>query len=305
MRDRKTVLAGILLVLVVVIGVLLINKQSGVLGLFPSSSEQIAGKGEILMNKIDGRRINDPPCEGLFHAKFSVEPKKIEESILPDEETLRRFSISEGHLDPDLASDYKILTRKCGDECYKHLIWDIRKGEALGEEFESNFGLDSRVDSNLLVVNPERNLPEKEVRPIFTTFYVIDRKVEGEGPDRIVTEEKELLRLCQNVPDELTDLIKEKLALETSFDKDKILLAIFFAEDKYLRAATQDILPDGSRERPGRYVFAKKDDIGDWRIVLDSLRPYDCSFIKSEGFPEYMYQDCDYVEPERLRDEAQ
>lgn len=63
---------------------------------------------------------------------------------------------------PNFAGKFTIVGWSCGANCEDHAIIDAETGKILVFGFVSNYGIDSRKDSTLLVVNPQKNIPSKE-----------------------------------------------------------------------------------------------------------------------------------------------
>ncbi|KKU48907.1 hypothetical protein A3H10_04595 [Candidatus Uhrbacteria bacterium RIFCSPLOWO2_12_FULL_46_10] len=73
----------------------------------------------------------------------------------------------------NFAGHYSIVEWGCGTSCQDHAIVDVQSGKIIHYSLPSFYGLEYKLDSSLLVVNPAANLPEDSEQTITSDYYVL------------------------------------------------------------------------------------------------------------------------------------
>ena len=106
-----------------------------------------------------GPRFEDFPAT----EEFSGTPAPVDLASQPWA-SLYRTVLREGAADgPDFAGAYTVVSWGCGTQCQQWAVVDARTGRVHGFPFDSGLGLDYRLDSRLVVVNPLQ--PDEEPWP--------------------------------------------------------------------------------------------------------------------------------------------
>lgn len=115
--------------------------------------------------KFEDYPVNSPP--------FTGNHSPIDFNSHPQANTFRdnlNYGIQYG---PNFAQHYTIVTWGCGTLCEVFAIVDAYTGAVYFPGFSSSVGLDFRLNSNLLIVNPPENLQSTTVPPGIETEYFI------------------------------------------------------------------------------------------------------------------------------------
>lgn len=79
---------------------------------------------------------------------------------------------------PNFSGHYVIASWGCGTACQESAIINASDGKILVFGIISEYGVQTRVNSKLLVINPKENLPdnltEEEQKTLVTNFYTLD-----------------------------------------------------------------------------------------------------------------------------------
>ncbi|HAG81569.1 MAG TPA: hypothetical protein DCL61_10465 [Cyanobacteria bacterium UBA12227] len=104
---------------------------------------------------------------------FTGKHSPIDFDSHPDAYTFRdalNYGIQYG---PNFGQHYTIVTWGCGTICEAFAIVDAYTGAVYFPNFSSSVGLDFRLDSNLLIVNPPETIQSTTVPPDVETQYFI------------------------------------------------------------------------------------------------------------------------------------
>jgi len=81
-------------------------------------------------------------------------------------------------LGPNFSGHYVVASWGCGTTCQESTIIDGNTGKILVFGIVSEYGIETEVDSRLLVVNPKKNIPEvlttEEQKTLITNFYTLE-----------------------------------------------------------------------------------------------------------------------------------
>lgn len=81
-------------------------------------------------------------------------------------------------LGPNFSGHYVVASWGCGATCQESTIIDADTGKILVFGIVSEYGIETKADSKLLVVNPKKNIPEalsaEEQKTLITSFYTLD-----------------------------------------------------------------------------------------------------------------------------------
>jgi len=137
-------------------------------------------------------QFKDYPIQEIYKGKAA--------SLQLDSPEVRRFrtvlrrALKEG---VNFAGHYCVVSIGCGASCQTQWIVDIKTGKALPHQFSTQFNVAYQADSNLLVLNPLKNMKDMEKNApevlskwnVKTTYIVLEKGV----PKTIYEEESRKL----------------------------------------------------------------------------------------------------------------
>jgi 2C-methyl-D-erythritol 2,4-cyclodiphosphate synthase len=71
----------------------------------------------------------------------------------------------------NFAGHYSVVSWKCGVNCWEHAVVEGNQGKIVSYGIKSKFGVDAKIDSNLLVVNPYAKILSPPGQGITTEYF--------------------------------------------------------------------------------------------------------------------------------------
>lgn len=102
-------------------------------------------------------RFEDYPVNETFRGK----PAEINFRSNPSARTFRSMLKETAAQGPNFAGHYAVNTWGCGTECQQIGIVDLKNGQVYLPPFAASLGIETRVHSRLLIVDPPAKLKER------------------------------------------------------------------------------------------------------------------------------------------------
>jgi hypothetical protein len=79
---------------------------------------------------------------------------------------------------PNFSGHYTVASWGCGTSCQENAIIDMKTGDILVFGIASQYGVSTKRDSKLFIVNPRENIPDyvtkEEKNTLTTSFYILE-----------------------------------------------------------------------------------------------------------------------------------
>ena len=102
-------------------------------------------------------RFEDYPVKERFRGR----PSRINFGSCPSARRFRTMLRGAVGVRPDFAGHYGVNSWGCGTECVQIGIVNLKNGKVYMPGFAASFGIETRADSRLLIVNPPARLKEE------------------------------------------------------------------------------------------------------------------------------------------------
>lgn len=137
-------------------------------------------------------------CSGIDFKDFSVGEIYQKKSATPDfasNPDAENFltAISEAMLgQSNFAGHYIVVEIGCGTACQQHAIVDAVNGKIIVFGLQTNYGIETKPDSKLLIINPSKNLPDTQEESAATVYYELSATSQLEEICREQNQDKEV-----------------------------------------------------------------------------------------------------------------
>lgn len=152
------------------------NEPQNLILLEAVENQDLGGVKAALANGAKVHQNTNPPTFDDYPVDtvpFTGNHSPIDFDSHPDAYTFRdalNYGIQYG---PNFAQNYTIVSWGCGTTCQAFAIVDAYTGAVYFPKFVSSVGLAFRLDSNLLIVDPPKNIQSTYVPPGVETQYFI------------------------------------------------------------------------------------------------------------------------------------
>jgi hypothetical protein len=131
-------------------------------------------------NILDTYQFEKYPNQGCNFSRVAINPELKELHDLPPD-IISQIKDDFKTNNPNFNCKYKIITWGCGTACQISAVFDSESGKFL-KSFPSSLGIDYRIDSRILIINPplnsEMNLSYREILGAPIVWQLMDETFE-------------------------------------------------------------------------------------------------------------------------------